>query len=205
MTSSLVVFDYGSGNIRSAQRALEHVGALVEVTRDLNAALAADGVVVPGVGAFDACMESLRAVGGDRLVAERVAREQSVLGICVGHQVLFETGSEHGKVTAGLGVLPGQVVRLDARVLPHVGWNSVRAEPSSRMFAGIGEERFYFVHSYAAHDAGEAGPFVAARSTYADDDFVAAVEHGSLWSTQFHPEKSGEAGLALLRNWVESL
>jgi imidazole glycerol-phosphate synthase subunit HisH len=196
-----VLFDYGSGNIRSGERALERAGASVAVTSSVSEAAAADGVVVPGVGAFAACMTSLRTVHGPRMVAERVAAGRPVLGICVGHQVLYEIGEEHGTSTAGLAFWPGAVTRVAAPVLPHVGWNTVSVEAGSRMFAGIEGERFYFVHSYAAHEA----PLGAAWTTYGDDTFVAAVEDGPLWSTQFHPEKSGDAGQALLRNWIATL
>ncbi len=211
----MVLFDYGSGNIRSGERALARAGASVEVTSSVDRAVEADGVVIPGVGAFAACMESLLAVGGAEVVERRLGLGRPVLAICVGHQVLFERGDEHGVSTAGLGVWPGAVSRVQAPVLPHVGWNTVDASEAPTMFDGVGDERFYFVHSYAAHHdspdldgaaAGRsAGPRGAAWSTYGQDTFVAAVEVGPLWSTQFHPEKSGDAGLALLRNWVSTL
>lgn len=210
MTPHVVLFDYGSGNIRSGERALERAGATVEVTSSVVVALAADGVVVPGVGAFTSCMDSLRRVGGDEMIRKRVAARLPVLGICVGHQVLFARGDEHGVSTAGLGVLEGEVTALHAPVLPHIGWNTVSAPPGSAMFKGIGGERFYFVHSYAAL----AAPFrshsndflpIATWSSYGNDTFVAAIECGPILSTQFHPEKSGDAGIALLRNWIASL
>jgi len=216
-----VLYDYGSGNIRSGERALERAGASVEVTSSVERAVEADGVVVPGVGAFAACMESLRAVGGADMVERRVALGRPMLAICVGHQVLYERGDEHGVSTAGLGVWPGAVSRIRASVLPHVGWNTVEASGAPEMFDGLGDQRFYFVHSYAAHGeasdadgAASAGPGAAspapspqavAWSTYGEDTFVAGVQDGALWSTQFHPEKSGDAGLALLRNWVSTL
>jgi glutamine amidotransferase len=173
----------------------------VTVTADLDAARAADGLVVPGVGAFAACMAGIDAVGGGSVVRERLAAERPVLGICVGMQVLFETGVEHGERIDGLGLLPGEVTRLDAPVVPHMGWNTVSAPPESVLFRGIAAERFYFVHSYAAHDLADA------TTTYAEhgERFVAAVEVGALAATQFHPEKSGDAGAALLENWLSTL
>lgn len=202
---SVVVLDYGSGNLRSAQRALQRVGADVEVTADRSAALAADGLVVPGVGAFEACMAGLHSVGGDQIIADRVAAGRPVLGICVGMQILFAHGVEFGVDTRGCGQWPGSVTRLDAPVIPHMGWNVVQAAPGSRLFAGIDPAtRFYFVHSYAAQTwAGDP----AALLTWATHHvrFLAAVEDGPLAATQFHPEKSGDAGAALLTNWVEGL
>ena len=197
----VVVLDYGSGNLRSAERALAKVGAEVDVTADASAARDCDGLVVPGVGAFAACMAGIRTVHADDLVQARVSREQPVLGICVGMQVLYETGDEHGVETPGIGVLPGRVERMSAPVLPHMGWNTVDAVPGSALFDGVGDERFYFVHSYAIAPAGD-GETVA---THGDTTFVAAVERGVLAATQFHPEKSGDAGLHLLHNWVRSL
>jgi glutamine amidotransferase len=205
-----VLFDYGSGNICSAERALERAGASVDVTDSVSAALVADGVVVPGVGAFAACMASLERVGGDQLVRDRVADGLPMLAICVGHQVLFERGDEHGVATSGLEIWPGDVTRLDAPVLPHIGWNTVAPAAGSAMFAGIETERFYFVHSYAAHRPPPSGTGSAvapgvSRASYGDDTFIAAVEDGPVWSTQFHPEKSGAAGLRLLANWIATL
>jgi glutamine amidotransferase len=197
----VVVLDYGSGNLRSAQRALERVGAVVEVTADRAAAVAADGLVVPGVGAFAACMAGLDAVGGGGIVRERLAAQRPVLGICVGMQVLFDVGLEHGVETAGLGVLPGRVESLHAPVLPHMGWNTVAAPAGSVLFAGLpGDARFYFVHSYAVHATDG-----ATAITHHGEDFVAALERGAVSATQFHPEKSGDAGATLLANWLETL
>lgn len=207
----VALLDYGAGNLRSAQRALENVGAEVTVTRDPSVAVEADGLVVPGVGAFDACMRGLRAVGGPRIVGQRLAGSRPVLGICVGLQVMFERGVEHGVDTAGMGEWPGVVDRLDAPVLPHMGWNTVEIVPGSQMFAGLdGQTRFYFVHSYGVREwVMPTDEFIAAPkvswSTHGQSRFVAAVENGPLWATQFHPEKSGDAGLELLRNWVGTL
>lgn len=209
MQPEVVVLDYGSGNIRSAQRALERAGALVEVTCDPEAVMACDGLVVPGVGAFAACMAGLRQARWDILIGRRLAGARPVLGICVGMQVLFGEGVEHGLPTPGLGEWPGVVEPLPAAVLPHMGWNTVRPPLESRLFEGLHGQRFYFVHSFAVQswsmpvDALRRPPLVT-WSNYGAD-FVAAVENGPLSATQFHPEKSGEAGLALLRNWVRSL
>jgi imidazole glycerol-phosphate synthase subunit HisH len=203
----VAVLDYGAGNLRSALRALQRVGAEAEVTAEAGRALAADGLVVPGVGAFAACMAGLRAVRGDEIIAKRVAAGRPVLGICVGMQVLFAAGSEHGERTAGCAAWPGVVERLDAAVLPHMGWNTVAAPAGSRLLAGIGaDERFYFVHSYAARAwAGTNGTRPLLTWAEHGQPFVAAVEDGQLSATQFHPEKSGDTGAALLRNWVQTL
>jgi imidazole glycerol-phosphate synthase subunit HisH len=204
------VLDYGSGNLRSVERALARVGANVVVGRDPEVALAADGLVVPGVGAFEACMTGLRAVDGPRVIGKRLAGGRPVLGICVGMQVLFQTGLEHGQRSEGCGEWPGVVERLEAPVLPHMGWSPVDVAAGSVLFAGVERERFYFVHSYAARRwaAGDGpGRFGAPRVTWAQhgERFVAAVEDGPLAATQFHPEKSGDAGAALLANWVRFL
>ncbi|MDP9092064.1 MAG: imidazole glycerol phosphate synthase subunit HisH [Actinomycetota bacterium] len=197
----VVVLDYGSGNLRSAQRALERVGADVLVTADRADAVNCDGLVVPGVGAFAACMTGLRAIDGPAIVAERVAAGRAVLGICVGMQVLFEAGLEHGAETEGLGVLPGRVEQLQAPILPHMGWNTVAAPSGSVLFAGLAPAtRFYFVHSYAVHAT--QGLTAVARH---GEEFIAAVENGAVSATQFHPEKSGDAGAILLENWLAGL
>jgi imidazole glycerol-phosphate synthase subunit HisH len=206
----VVVLDYGFGNIRSAQRALQRVGADVEVTADPHAAMDAGGLVVPGVGAFAACMAGLRSVRGDVVIGKRLAGSRPVLGICVGMQVLFAEGVEHGQRTEGCGEWPGVVRRLDAPVLPHMGWNVVGAPAGSRLFSGIGSEtRFYFVHSYAATSLplpgdGVLTPPLITWATHGEP-FIAAVENGPLSATQFHPEKSGDAGAALLSNWLSTV
>jgi glutamine amidotransferase len=205
----IVVLDYGSGNLRSAERAVARAGATVTVTADPDAALAADGLVVPGVGAFAACMNGLRAAGGDTIIAERIAAGKPVLGICVGMQVLFSSGVEHGLASGGCAVWPGVVERLDAPVLPHMGWNTVTPAVDSGLFAGLdADTRFYFVHSYALRMAG-AGPLwnAGARVTIAEhgEPFAAAVEQGAVSATQFHPEKSGDAGRIVLSNWLNTL
>ncbi len=205
MTVNVVVLDYGSGNLRSAERALERAGADVTVTADLDAAAAADGLVVPGVGAFEACVSGIRASGGDRVIAERVAAGRPVLGICVGMQVLYEAGEEFGVRSRGLGLLSGEVRRIqNATVLPHMGWNTVDAAPGSKLFAGIEAERFYFVHSYAGPARPASAPSLVSTATHGST-FAAAVEDGALSATQFHPEKSADAGARLLKNWLETL
>jgi glutamine amidotransferase len=205
----VVVLDYGSGNLRSAQRALERAGATVEVTADPDAVMAADGLVVPGVGAFAACMAGLVAVDAPKLVGRRLAGGRPVLGICVGMQVLFELGVEHGIETPGLGEWPGTVQRLHADVLPHMGWNTVDAPEGSVMFDGIRDEYFYFVHSYGVLEwvLPPSDRLTAPKVTWTTygAPFVSAVENGPLWATQFHPEKSGDAGERLLRNWLGTL
>jgi glutamine amidotransferase len=206
----VVVLDYGSGNLRSAERAVARAGATAVVTADYHAALEAEGLVVPGVGAFEACMRGLHEVKGEELIGRRLAGGRPVLGICVGMQILFDRGREHGVETRGCGEWPGVVDRLHATVLPHMGWNTVDVGPGSRLFAGIEAERFYFVHSYAARswDLVVSPPFrepTVSWTTHGGDRFVSAVENGPLTATQFHPEKSGDAGAQLLRNWVAEL
>lgn len=228
--TTVALLDYGSGNLRSAERAIAATGAETIVTADPGTVLAADGLVVPGVGAFAACMEGLRAVHGPRLIGSRLAGGRPVLGICVGMQVLFDRGVEFAEGihapeaadeageaapqavgTPGCGEWPGTVERLDAAVLPHMGWNTVEVALGSRLFAGLDpDERYYFVHSYAARrwELTDTGRIAAPLVHWAEHDgcrFVAAVENGPLWATQFHPEKSGAAGAALLRNWVATL
>lgn len=206
----VVLLDYGSGNIRSAYRALERAGAEVELTADRSAAQEADGLVVPGVGAFRSCVEGVRAVRGHEVIGRRLAGGRPVLGICVGMQIMFEHGVEHGEDTPGLDEWPGVVERIQAPVVPHMGWNTVDVAEGSTLFDGIEDERFYFVHSYGVREwqlktDGRTRPPKVSWAEHGGDRFVAAVENGPLSATQFHPEKSGDAGAALLRNWVESL
>ena len=207
--TSVVVFDYGTGNVHSAMKALELAGAEVTLTSDRKQALEADGLVVPGVGAFSSVMASLKAVHGDDIIDRRLAGGRAVLGICVGMQVMFERGVERGVDTEGLGEWPGTITKLKAPVLPHMGWNTVTADDGSVLFRGLERERFYFVHSYAAQEwtLDSAPPFPAPRLTWAEhgEPFLAAVENGPLSATQFHPEKSGEAGIRMLANWLGSL
>lgn len=206
---SVVVYDYGSGNVHSAVKALELAGADVELTGDRHRALEADGLLVPGVGAFDAVMSALNRARGGEIIEKRLAGGRPVLGICVGMQVLFERGVERDVESAGLGEWPGTVDLLPATVVPHMGWNTVSAPNGSVLFDGIADERFYFVHSYAAREwsLDVTPPFPRPAVTWADHGgpFVAAVENGPLMATQFHPEKSGAAGLRLLSNWLGSL
>ncbi|MCA1982511.1 imidazole glycerol phosphate synthase subunit HisH [Nocardioides nematodiphilus] len=207
---SVVVLDYGSGNLRSAVRAVERAGASVELTSDMDAALAADGLLVPGVGAYEACMKGLREIRGERIIGRRLSGGRPVLGICVGMQILFARGVEHGVETEGCDEWPGVVERLQAPIVPHMGWNTLDVPEGTELFAGVEDERFYFVHSYGVrtwelvtNDRTKA-PLVT-WAEHGGDRFVAAVENGALSATQFHPEKSGDAGAALLRNWVQSL
>ncbi|MBX6358055.1 MAG: imidazole glycerol phosphate synthase subunit HisH [Micromonosporaceae bacterium] len=203
---TVVILDYGSGNLRSAERAVARAGAEVKVTSDLAAAEAADGLVVPGVGAFAACMAGIDALGARQVIAARVAAGRPVLGICVGMQVLFEYGDEHGVVTKGLGLLPGGVARLTAPRVPHMGWNSVEPPPGSTLFAGMpANARFYFVHSYAPQPTPRLLDGALVTRTTHGEEFVSAVEKGRIAATQFHPEKSGDCGARLLRNWVATL
>jgi glutamine amidotransferase len=206
---TVAVLDYGSGNVHSAVKALELAGADVELTADAKKVSAADGLLVPGVGAFSAVMHALAKVNGAELIDRRLAGGRPVLGICVGMQVLFERGIERGVTTEGLGEWPGTVEDLDAPVVPHMGWNTVEADSGSVLFEGVADERFYFVHSYGAKQWGidAMPPFPAARLTWADHGgrFLAAVENGPLSATQFHPEKSGGPGIRVLSNWLKTL
>jgi imidazole glycerol-phosphate synthase subunit HisH len=209
VSPSVVVLDYGSGNVHSAAKAVEAAGARVELTADRDRVLAADGLIVPGVGAFAAVVDALSSVRGGAMIEKRLTGGRPVLGICVGMQVLFEHGVEHGVLTDGLGEWPGTVTKLDAPIVPHMGWNTVDAAEGSTLFDGIESERFYFVHSYAAQDwsLDVQPPFPKPKLTWAEHGsrFLAAVENGPLAATQFHPEKSGEPGIRLLKNWLKSL
>ena len=199
----IAILDYGSGNLRSAQRAFERSGQEVVVTSDRKVALEASGLVVPGVGAFSACMAGLVRVGGDEIVKERIALERPTLGICVGAQILFRDGDEHAEsgLHSGVGIWQESISKLNAPILPHMGWNTVEVTPGSQLFKGVEKESFYFVHSYAAKAS--VGKYQA--WSFHGERFLAAVEDGPICATQFHPEKSGEAGLALIKNWVEML
>jgi glutamine amidotransferase len=213
MAARVVVLDYGSGNVRSAVRMLERVGASVELSADHRAVLSADGLFVPGVGNFHACMRGLRAVDGPRLIDVRLAGGRPVMGVCVGMQVLFDGSVEPsvGGHQQGLGEWPGVVERLSAPVVPHMGWSTVKAAEGSRLLAGVEDERFYFVHSYAALswtlEPDGSMAVATPKVTWAEhgSPFVAAVENGPLVATQFHPEKSGDAGAQLLENWLSTL
>ncbi|MDO5052950.1 MAG: imidazole glycerol phosphate synthase subunit HisH [Pseudoclavibacter sp.] len=208
-TPRVVVFDHGSGNVHSAVKALEAAGAEVELSSDRRAALSADGLVIPGVGSFAHVAAQLERHRAAEIVDRRLAGGLPVLGICVGMQIMFEEGEEGGRRSPGLGQWPGAVTALRAKVLPHMGWSEVQAPEDSVLFRGIRRERFYFVHSYAAHElelsAHPAGPPVLVTRARHGESFLAAVENGPLSATQFHPEKSGEAGIALLRNWITAL
>ncbi|WP_243227221.1 imidazole glycerol phosphate synthase subunit HisH [Microbacterium sp. CIAB417] len=205
----VAVLDYGSGNVHSAVKALAAAGADARLTADRGLIQDADGLLVPGVGAFRAVAEALRASKGDELIGRRLAGGRAVLGICVGMQVLFEHGVERGDATDGLGEWPGTVTELNAPVLPHMGWNTVSPEAGSRLFAGLEDERFYFVHSFAAQQwtMPPQAPFAEPVLTWSThgSPFLAAVENGPLSATQFHPEKSGAAGIRLLSNWISTL
>ena len=205
----IVVLDFGSGNIHSVVNAFTQLGAEVELTADRSKALQADGLVIPGVGAFATVMEQLNAVGAPRIVDQRLSSGKAVFGICVGLQVMFDQGNEHGVETEGLGQWPGEVTELDSPTLPHIGWNDVSVPVGSKLFEGVSGEQFYFVHSYGAATFAleDETPFEKPKVSWAEygSRFVAAVENGPLSATQFHPEKSGQAGLTLLNNWLKNL
>ncbi|NUL48911.1 imidazole glycerol phosphate synthase subunit HisH [Cellulosimicrobium funkei] len=210
MKPTVAVLDYGSGNTHSAVRALQRAGADAELTADADAVMNADGLVVPGVGAFASVMAALQQIGATRWIGRRVVGGRPVLGICVGHQILFDAGVEHGVRTQGMAEWPGEVEALPASIVPHMGWNTVRPAAGSQLFRGIEDERFYFVHSYGVLDwtfeathQGMNPPQVT--WSHHGADFIAAVENGPLSATQFHPEKSGDAGMQLLSNWLETL
>ncbi|MDP5108114.1 MAG: imidazole glycerol phosphate synthase subunit HisH [Candidatus Nanopelagicales bacterium] len=209
MSKKIVVLDYGSGNIRSAQKSLQKIGANTEITNDYQTCLNADGLVVPGVGAFASCMTGINKVRGGEIIDKRLAGARNVLGICVGMQVLFENGLEHGENTTGLGQWPGEVTEIKSTVLPHMGWNNVEVAPGSTIFKGVEKEKFYFVHSFAAKNLTLEGTdkidAPLKHFTLYGEKFLSCIENGSLSATQFHPEKSGEAGLQLLKNWLASV
>ncbi len=209
MTKSVVVLDYGSGNVHSACRALERAGAVVELTSDRTKAMESSGLLVPGVGAFSAVMSKLRNVGAESLIDQRLAAGRPVMGICVGMQVLFQSGLEHGAEAQGLNQWPGVVEQLNAPTLPNIGWSKIEVGEDSKLFKGIEDEHFYFVHSYGVKrwELQVERPFIAPTLSWSQhgDRFLAAVENGPLVATQFHPEKSGKPGLKLLENWISSL
>lgn len=199
----IAIFDYGSGNLRSALRAFETTGQKVVVTSDIQALKSAQGLVIPGVGAFSACVASLLKYKASEIIQHRVDKQLPIFGICVGMQILFSDSQEGAPADkrAGIGIWPNQVVKLSNPILPHMGWNTVSAGSDSVLFNGLDQEQFYFVHSYAVVES--AGK-IASWSDY-DQKFLAAVEDGSIVATQFHPEKSGKAGLKLISNWAASL
>lgn len=209
MTAHVVVLDYGSGNVHSAAKAVEATGARVSLSADSSVVHSADGLLVPGVGAFGTVMQQLSEVNGASLIEQRLIAGKPVLGICVGMQVMFESGVEHGVYSEGLGQWPGTVELLKAEILPHIGWNTIQAPDDSILFQGLQDQRFYFVHSYGVLDwklPAEGGAMRPPAVTWANygAKFVAAVENGPLSATQFHPEKSGEAGIRLLQNWTST-
>lgn len=201
----IAILDYGSGNLRSAQRAFETTGAEVVVTSDRRVALEAAGLVVPGVGAFQSCMSGLVGIGGDEIIRERNSKQRPTLGICIGMQIFFTEGlepsRENSASTPGVGIWQGSISKLNAPVLPHMGWNTVVAPQGSILFQGVEEESFYFVHSYASKEA------VGQKASWTEygEPFLSAVEDGAMSATQFHPEKSGSAGLRLIKNWTRTL
>ena len=196
----IAILDYGSGNIRSAQRAIERLGVSTEVTSEYEVALNAAGLLVPGVGAFGSCIRQLLQINGDLILKERLKLNRPTLGVCVGMQILFESSAESKE--AGLALVAGKVKKLSAKILPHIGWNEVHVEKEMNLMRGLNNQRFYFVHSYAATTAPD--EFLQAKSNYGEE-FVAAIQSGSLRAVQFHPEKSGDAGMQLLKNWVSAL
>ncbi len=193
--------DYGSGNLRSAQRAFELTDQEVVLTSDPALCLSADGLVVPGVGAFGACMEQLNNVGGDEIIRNRVAANKPMLGICVGAQILFSSGSEKGS-TQGVGIFEGDVSLINAPILPHMGWNTVKAGTGSFLLEGLDGASFYFVHSYAAKS--DISDSTTSWCEYGEP-FIAAIERGPVSATQFHPEKSSANGARLIKNWAATL
>lgn len=209
MTKQIVILDYGFGNIRSAQKAFQKIGAETEISNDYQKCLNADGLVIPGVGAFKACMQGILNVKANELVDKRLSGGRNVLGICVGMQIMFDKGTEHGETNAGLGQWPGVVDEIKNPVLPHMGWNEVEVEKGSLIFKGVEDQKFYFVHSYAAKDLimkdSEKFDKPLKHFTTYGEKFLASVENNALVATQFHPEKSGDAGISLLKNWLGSI
>ena len=198
----IAVVDYGIGNLRSAEKALQHLGASAALTSNPQNIEAADAVVLPGVGAFGACMRALRTAALETVTRAAATDGRPFLGICIGMQMLFD-GSDESPDVDGLGVVAGRVTRLpETARLPQIGWNTLDVTPGSRLCARLPDPAWlYFVHSYAPEPADDA--VVAASCTYGRR-FAAAIERGPVWATQFHPEKSGEVGLRLLRNFVEA-
>jgi imidazole glycerol-phosphate synthase subunit HisH len=199
--ASIAILNYGMGNLRSVEKALERVGAQAQVTSDQQAARAADGLILPGVGAFPAAMEKVRELELDALVAERLSSGTPVLGICLGLQLLFERSAERGGAE-GLGLVPGEVTALEARGLkvPHIGWEPVRWERSSELTDGLASETpFYFVHSFGVRPV---DPADALGSAEWGERFACAIARPPLYGVQFHPEKSSAAGLRLLANFA---
>jgi imidazole glycerol-phosphate synthase subunit HisH len=197
----IAIADYGMGNRRSVEKALEHVGARPVLTADHALLRAAEGIVLPGVGAFPEAMRRIRAAGLDELIAERAGAGVPVLGLCLGMQLLFETSTEH-EGAAGLGLLAGDVTALRAPRVPHIGWNLVTFERPSALTEGLGDAAaFYHVHSLACRPSDPAD--VVGRGEYGDERFASIVERGNVMGVQFHPEKSSRDGLALLRNFAK--
>lgn len=207
--NEVVVLDYGSGNVRSVLRAVEKNKVKVKLSSDFTEALNAKGLIIPGVGAFASCMSGLKTVRASEIIDRRLVANRPILGICVGMQVMFESGSEHEIESDGLGQWPGVVEQLAAPILPHMGFNSVTIANGSKMFAGVEQAQFYFLHSFAAkklefEKSSKIIKPLIHRTNYFEE-FIAAVENGPLWATQFHPEKSGDAGLKLISNWLGTL
>jgi len=194
----IAVLDYGIGNLRSAQKALERVGAESFLTADAAEVEAADGVVLPGVGAFGRVMEAIRDTGVDEIAADAIARQVPFLGICVGMQALYES-SEESPGVEGLGVLPGRIIELSDEVKrPQMQWNQLHSTATSPLLAGLPQDAWvYFVHSFAPEMTDD----VVATCNYGGD-VVAAAQRGSVMATQFHPEKSGPVGIAIIANFV---
>jgi glutamine amidotransferase len=200
----LAIFDYGSGNLHSAQRSFAATGAEVEVSSDPDRVVQAAGLVVPGVGAFGSCIDQLRRAGGSEIISKFIESGRPVFGICVGMQVMFAGGQEKGH-HSGLGYLAGEVVKLSAPILPHMGWNQLSSvsTPAPEVLDGIADQDFYFVHSYGAFDTSGLDSYALAH--YGESEFLALAQRGLLTVTQFHPEKSGAAGLKLIKNWVDQI